>query len=517
MLSGLIEQIGNLPEKISSANLIKFLKEVITSLRVTGLAAPAERSLATYQVFWKDNQPVSLDEFTKTEEILRVPMGTWSRYSIPGHISHDILRGIGFTRLSHHKNVTVIKLVDNSVKEKITAYYAGDLVVEDLLGIHGLEKKKLDANLLPIIKKLQLKLSTDLDIVKDDQGTLDRFDNAYKLIPIVKFKQNTWVQVPPKAIEDGYLDKYYYYGYTRDIASGQQLYFLVQELTADGCHAKSYVVTEDQQLDTFYASYLDNDQHDEQYSALNALIDKLGLTGGKPVSDGTVFWTGGFVWPAGEAHPVNLEEWALKQMVVDLGPDGKVYRLPAGFRGRLVQYFFGKSYKSADKYYAVVPTDAPDEYRLRNSGFIAVNNKGRVVGTSDRLKSQMLKIAETQMDRILGVAPGTAPVAKLARGKVIKPESRFHSMLRYIQANPGQARSAWVVAHLGYRPEQMMMGSIGDKKSTDGFAYANGLVTVRDEGRKPNTYQMRITPRGEKILDRLNAGESVPVADIVRD
>ena len=103
--------------------------------------------------------------------------------------------------------------------------------------------------------------------------------------------------------------------------------------------------------------------------------------------------------------------------------------------------------------------------------------------------------------------------SKPSKLKKFRPAGRFHTMLRYIRDNPGSNRSAWYVDRLGYRPEPLMMGSINSDKSEDGFAYAHQLITIRDEGCKPTTYQMRITARGAAILARLDAGEVVPEID----
>ena len=59
------------------------------------------------------------------------------------------------------------------------------------------------------------------------------------------------------------------------------------------------------------------------------------------------------------------------------------------------------------------------------------------------------------------------------------------------------------------------MPSIDSEKSLDGFALQNKLITVRDPGRAAFTYQIRITPKGQKILDKLNSGEPVSISEIV--
>ena len=131
---------------------------------------------------------------------------------------------------------------------------------------------------------------------------------------------------------------------------------------------------------------------------------------------------------------------------------------------------------------------------------IAVEKDPWLLSHIDDLNNQLKQVQKTGLIRLYS-------------GKRFNPGSRFHKMLEYVAANPGEPRSGWFVRYLGLDPEGMP--SFNSDKSADGFAALTGLITARDPGRKPTTYQLRITPWGQRILDRLNQGQKLKISDLI--
>ena len=131
---------------------------------------------------------------------------------------------------------------------------------------------------------------------------------------------------------------------------------------------------------------------------------------------------------------------------------------------------------------------------------------GKMVGATGSKSMGKDKLARAA--RLLAPLVGASPDAAVHGGRStkIKPGSNFHRMLAYIAANPGSPRSGWVTG-LGNDPTQMRAFD----SSPDGMAQRLDLITHRDPGTAQGRYQMRITPRGQEVLDRLNAGEDLDV------
>lgn len=126
---------------------------------------------------------------------------------------------------------------------------------------------------------------------------------------------------------------------------------------------------------------------------------------------------------------------------------------------------------------------------------------GRQIGAAGKNmpKSDALRIAGL-------VAPALGFTAG-GRGSMVKPGSNFHKMLGYVSAVPGSPRSGWW-SDIGNSTNDMPSFN----GSQEGLASRLGLITHRDPGRRETTYQMRITPRGQEVLRRLDAGETVDLS-----
>jgi hypothetical protein len=90
--------------------------------------------------------------------------------------------------------------------------------------------------------------------------------------------------------------------------------------------------------------------------------------------------------------------------------------------------------------------------------------------------------------------------------KTVKPNSVMHKMLAYIAEHPGANRSDWFVKHMGYSPQGMPGWT--DHKAHDGIAA--GMGWIRNESDAQSRYSLHITPLGNMVLARLNAGMPAP-------
>lgn len=113
-------------------------------------------------------------------------------------------------------------------------------------------------------------------------------------------------------------------------------------------------------------------------------------------------------------------------------------------------------------------------------------------------------IPQKEMDKIIAIR---------YKNKTLRPGQRFHRMLQSVQANPGGNRSDWFVHSLGLAGAGMP--AFDSEQAADGFAALLGCITARDPGKKPSTYQLRITDRGRRVLAKLDAGLKLTVADVM--
>lgn len=124
---------------------------------------------------------------------------------------------------------------------------------------------------------------------------------------------------------------------------------------------------------------------------------------------------------------------------------------------------------------------------------------GKQIGVSGKLRKDSINLLTKELAAQVGID---------AESQKIKPNSKFHKMLEFIFHSPGMGRSNWL-AYVGldpsYRPSV--------ENALDGLAARMGLITLRDQGKKETTYQLRLTELGKTALTQLNTGKAISVDD----
>jgi hypothetical protein len=520
--------VGNLPQKPKTSAVIAMLKLIGSVLTINDISKEAQQQLAEYGVFYKNGEPVTQDEYLVAETVMELPQGKWMQISVPVTLARSVLNNLnllgGVSGGWWGENSRVLRLVDGQGKEQMRTFYndsskvlwkilgpkALDLTTdyspdaEVVQGLLDLSFDYLNANLLPVMKKLNLMFSPSMDLVLDEQGKINDFERAFPPEKIGKLGSRTWVKVPDLALRQGLVDKYSPFAYgdlLSQITQGGSVYFLVEDVSIKGCSNKPVVYVDNNSL--VYENLVTLTQ-------LNSLLDLLNIDTFQP-NQGPVYLGSNIIWLPGDSRPQNVHKWATQDLVLDLGELGKVYRAPKALNGLMFHFFEQKAYARAQTYYIVMP---PGKDSLYEAGYIAVNKNNKYLGTSPRLQGLMQKIAQDHLDEIISATGATPPPKAAKKIREFLPQGKLHDMLSFISSSPGRGRSGWAGYVPGYGPGSQMP-SISSEKSLDGFAWQNKLITVRDPGRAEFTYQIRITPKGQRILDKLNRGEPVSISEIV--
>lgn len=539
--------VGNLPQKPKTSTVIAMLKLMGSSLTITDVSNVAQQQFAELGVFYKNGEPLTQDEYLVPQTVMEVPQGKWIETGVPVFLARNILSRLNLTGPDGDwfgKNVKVLRLTDSQGQEQIRTFYTDDsrklwkIVGPEAFdstdagyhpddnpdddpddnpvqGLQAWSFEDLNANLLPVMKKLNLQFGPNMNLVFNKQGKIDDFEQTFPPEPVGKLGSQTWVKVPDAALRQGLLEKYdhfadYVPGLSKQIIQAGSVYFLVDEISTQGCQNAPMVYVDN---NTFVYESFDRKPDipaNQKVSQLNSLLDLLNIDTFKPNHD-EMYWQRQIIWLPGDRRPQNTNKWATQDLVLDLGALGKVYRAPKAMKDLIWAFFEQKTYARAETYYIVMPPEADTLYQ---AGYIAVNKNNKYLGTSPRLQGLMQKIAQDHLDEIIS-ASGAKPPPKTAKKiREFLPQGKLHDMLDFISRNPGRGRSGWAGYVLGYGPGSQMP-SISSEKSLDGFALQNNLITVRDPGRSETTYQIRITPKGQRILDKLNSGQSVSISEIV--
>lgn len=182
------------------------------------------------------------------------------------------------------------------------------------------------------------------------------------------------------------------------------------------------------------------------------------------------------------------------KLVGELSDKSMVYEVPEKYKW-IVHVWLKKSYANADKLLKLEPHSYPSQlviFAIKNNKIVG---KGTITASPANMKKWPILISQ---ELNLGVDK--------PEGAQIKPNSNMHKMLRVINDHPGGNRTDVFVKGLG-RKSTLGLGSINDRTTTDGMAWAAKLIEPYAPGTERYSYQ--ITPRGKLVLAMLDAGKSI--------
>jgi len=209
-------------------------------------------------------------------------------------------------------------------------------------------------------------------------------------------------------------------------------------------------------------------------------------------------------WVIYDGQVEDLYKAAFSEPDGSLSDGTKIWKVPSYVLPALSVIQFEKTWKTADSaFLALLPRHAGTD--LNHTVLVGLR-KGSLLGMARGNLSNATEPELNQLATLLSSEKGVGA----GKEKFIKPGSKFHKMLRYLQDNPGGPRSGWYNKGLGLSVQGMP--PIGSPKSLDGLASRLGLLTLKDPDDKPTQYHIRLTRAGELMLSRLDAGKALPMS-----
>ena len=235
-------------------------------------------------------------------------------------------------------------------------------------------------------------------------------------------------------------------------------------------------------------------------AALQNLVDAVGLTDSSGAHGSTRIVHNGRV--------EDLYQVAFTDPDGTLSDGTKLWKLPSYVIPALGTIQFEKTWKTADSaFLALLPKSTGTE--LNNTILVAIR-KGNILGMA---RGNNAQATEPQLAHLASLLANEKGVGA-SKDKFIKPNSNFHNMLKYVDANPGSPRTGYFVKGLGRSAQGLP--AVYSPQSLDGLAARLGLLTLKDPGDKPTQYHLRLTSEGELMLDWLDAGRKINLTDIAR-
>ena len=233
--------------------------------------------------------------------------------------------------------------------------------------------------------------------------------------------------------------------------------------------------------------------------ALQSLVTELSLQDSTEYNGSRYFVMNGQV--------VDAVTMAFDDPQPPLSNGTKIWRVPEVAQRAFPSFVFDKSYKSADTVYlALLPgIEVPEEERLLFYCVLVGVKKGKILGFG-RGQTVAYAVTDLQLQTLQNLMQAEMGLGG-AKEKFIQPNSNFHRMLQYISEHPLSPRSGWYNRGLGLSVAGMP--GITSPKALDGLASKLRLITLREPGDPSTRYRMRITPSGELVLARLNAGNPI--------
>ena len=500
--------LANVNSQVPPRELAVLIDHVLSQAGVNKIDNMILFTLSRFGLWEKNDKIVSLEDAISKTPLIQVPAGKWVWYQVPIGVSSDSYETMfGFDENDYFSMKEVVVVLEGTgpdlkqqfkiALESGSAYSRHSsiegLEIHNYSKIQGLDMRWLNENLMPLIEKYNLKIGVKSPFVKmGDQ--LMKFEEAYPPQLIAKTSEYNYYEIPPRAIQDGFVKKLSIYASAPD-SSWDQVFTrrpAGAELDFDKGDLLLIWVKDGLIVKTDNLGNLDQ-----------AFVTAAGISGiDYDIEQNR--WRHR-LWTILHGRVVDLKTLMTQDPVLALKNEYRIYRVD-GDRLPMMRALFNTVYKNADTYYIAVPWGSG---KWDNRGYIAVS-QGRVIGSTKRDKPAMIQLAKEYHTQLGFAAPGARVQA--GKGRAIAPNSNFHEMLKYVAANPGEPRRGWYVRHLGLSPQGMPGWT--SKTSPDGEAARKGLITHHDEGKKEGSYQLRITPWGQKILDRFNAGERVPVTDL---
>jgi hypothetical protein len=235
-------------------------------------------------------------------------------------------------------------------------------------------------------------------------------------------------------------------------------------------------------------------------SSLQNLVDAVGLTDSSRAHGST--------WIVRNGKVEDLYQVAFTDPDGTLSDGTKLWKLPSYVIPALGTIQFEKTWKTADSaFLALLPKSTGTE--LNNTILVAIR-KGNILGMARGNNAQATEPELAHLASLLANEKGVGA----SKDKFIKPNSNFHNMLKYVDANPGSPRTGYFVKGLGRSAQGLP--AVYSPQSLDGLAARLELLTLKDPGDKPTTYHLRLTSEGELMLDWLDAGRKINLTDIAR-
>lgn len=235
----------------------------------------------------------------------------------------------------------------------------------------------------------------------------------------------------------------------------------------------------------------------ETVHGLQNLVDAVGIVDGYPPNQNLIIKDG------------KVENWLTS---IFSEPDGtlsdgtKIFKVPAHVLPAISNIIFEKTWKSADS--ALLAILPGKEKRAAEAILVAIR-KGTILGMA---RGHQVNATETDLSDLAALLSAEKNIGA-AKAKFIKPESKLHKVIRYVNDHPGCNRSDLYRVGLNITPNDAP--GINSPKAFDGLAARLKLITLREAGDLPSRYNMRITPTGALVLRRLDGGRDYPLQVLI--
>lgn len=412
----------------------------------------------------------------ENQDYLKVPGGVWKQVTPRLHHDKPEMAHNPYAHSILEKPTT--KAWELHAPEGVISVLTSHNEVRHIQGYQQFTPKWLKQNLTPLISQQGLKFIQPHDLRMMPHGELVDVPREYPMTPVVNTVKSKWFTVPMHVFRT-YYAKAWDHAQLPDQVMGD-LYVL----QGDHGHHQALVVIKDNVI-TAMSGYITNED-------LKPLLDHLHVSqselsthvhkGRSYVSNKEILYTD---------HLLKTEPLG------ELSDQSKVYRVKPEHRW-LVPVWFGKTYAKADDVYLV-------EHKASRAVFAIKDHK--IIGkTTHNASAANMKKWSQLLASDLGLGIEKPLSAQ------IKPHSAMHKMLRYIKDAPGGNRTDVFVRGLG-RKSTLGLGSIHDATTTDGMAWAAGLITPFRPG--TDKYEYKITPKGIMMLAALDAGKSINETSLI--
>lgn len=411
----------------------------------------------------------------QTEESITVPDGIWKR--VPA--TPELIGQEGNPHAAAWVSRPGVRVW--ALKSKQAHVHVGivDKAVRHIEGINDLPVSWIKQNLEPLIRAEANHMSHKTDLKFTQSGQLVWPKKEFPLKVEVKADDKyTWYSCDARVYRDVWQGSWGY-GYVLPEMSGMVYVLRSNDHISDVARC---VI----QIDQGQITHADG-------SVTNAeLAPLLQLTHVKNSVISTQVFGGKAYVQDGEIR--NTMPLLKGNLVGELSDKSKVYEVPDKYRW-IVHVWLKKSYANADKLLKLEPHGYESQlviFAIKNNKIVG---KGTLTAPPANMKKWPILISQ---ELNLGV--------EKPEGVQIKPNSVMHKMLRHINENPGGNRTDVFVKGLG-KKSTLGLGSIHDRTTTDGFAWAAKLIIPYAPGTERYSYQ--ITTKGKMLLAMLDAGKSI--------